>query len=391
MPKRQGLCRPRPKQVLVFLRQLLGAASQSDQTAVPQDCASKIKEGDTRMEQQQQDEQTGTLHLLELTPLFASHATPWVIKLEKELLILHADDGRIVMMLPQQDAARHLRFNRTLSGSYILSCVVVEGKAYRFNCSRANAHYLSQWLPQKPVETLREEVRRYGIAFILLGAALLLFPRLFFWGWGLTFILLGVLNVLLPYQKIHLLNALCMLSIAPIPLYFKPALGVAPGAPYDWILVASTGLGSLLIMWSIQQCALLGINHRIHAAHSCRLPATEEILPPSKAVRYILYTTLIFLLLLIGHLVGLFLQQYYTTPPARSSRLGSLHQLGNGHLRHHHRPAIPFLQILSGSPNRRQLPHCTQRTLSDGPFPYHLGKRPTLPLRTDLEWTIRGR
>ncbi len=267
------------------------------------------------MEQQQQDEQTGTLHLLELTPLFASHATPWVIKLEKELLILHADDGRIVMMLPQQDAARHLRFNRTLSGSYILSCVVVEGKAYRFNCSRANAHYLSQWLPQKPVETLREEVRRYGIAFILLGAALLLFPRLFFWGWGLTFILLGVLNVLLPYQKIHLLNALCMLSIAPIPLYFKPALGVAPGAPYDWILVASTGLGSLLIMWSIQQCALLGINHRIHAAHSCRLPATEEILPPSKAVRYILYTTLIFLLLLIGHLVGLFLQQYYTTPP----------------------------------------------------------------------------
>jgi hypothetical protein len=225
--------------------------------------------------------------VLTLHPIHGSERDAFTVSLEDDLLSLLSPDGRLVMMLPRDEAVRHVRFNYDVLRGRTVSFVVVEGlKAYTFKCPLLELEQLLNWLPQKPRAQQEEEHRRYGVSLVLLGGAMLLLHDFFFRGWASALLLLGVANVLCPRRFLYGVNAAVMSAIA-MALFFLPlALGAPPAENAETVRLLSTGLGSLLIIWSVQQLSLMGPIHRLRMArrhHDAEAPGVESV--PSRAVK----------------------------------------------------------------------------------------------------------
>ena len=249
-----------------------------------------------------------------LRPLQGSAAEPWSVALESDLLWLHAPDGRVVMMLAREDAARHLRFDWNVPRGRVVSFVVVEGlKAHRFRCGRRELGVLLDWLPQKPREAMEREVRLYGAAIVLTGVLQISLPEYFPGLWGLAFVLLGLAAMFYAKRPMYAANSLLMLAAGGVLLFSRRHVHAAAGLQVDLKQVLPTGLGSVLLMWGVQQFALLGANHRLRVA---RLRGAESLLgerSPSPAVKRVRWAVMILAALLVGQVLGLFLQRYVGT------------------------------------------------------------------------------
>lgn len=208
---------------------------------------------------------------LVLHPVHGDEKDAFTVSLEEDVLSLISPDERLVMMLPREEAARHIRFNYDLFYGRTVSFVVVEGlKAHTFRCPLLELEQLLNWLPQKPKEQREEEVRQYGISLILLGAALLLFQEFFFWPWGLGLILLGCVCVYMPRPFMYGVNAAIMFTLSLLLMFPPKPLGIDAGENLETARVLCTGLGSLLIIWCIQQFSMLGSIHRLRVARTHR-------------------------------------------------------------------------------------------------------------------------
>lgn len=250
-----------------------------------------------------QGEETPLAAIL-LRPVHGQTDEAFTVSLEDELLSLISPDGRMVMMLPREEAVRHLRFNFDIFRGRTVSFVVIEGaKAYTFKCPLLELEQLLGWLPQKPQLEREREVRRYGVALILLGTAMLLFQEFFFWPWPLLLTLAGVGCVVLPHRFMYGVNAGLMFFISMV-LFFSPRpIGLSPGENLETVRLLSTGLGSLLILWSVEQMSMMGPIHRLRMAREHHASGSIDFIDdtPSPAVRKIALGLLLLGLFFLAH------------------------------------------------------------------------------------------
>ncbi len=248
---------------------------------------------------------------LSLRPAHGRAREPWSLQLDEGILTLLTPDGRIVMMLPCEEAALHMRFDWDLLRGRTVSFWVVEGlKAHQFQCDRRQLAQLLAWLPQKDPQIVEREVRYYGVAMVLIGVAQLLFPRFYHWGWGLAFVFQGLLAVLLPRRAMFAINALLMMSGGLALLFWRLTSAPADGEMLQWTLFMRTGMGGLLLLWSVQQSALLGANHRLRVARRRRSVDDDEDWQPSPVVRKVSWMVGGLSLLLLCQVAGLFIQHW---------------------------------------------------------------------------------
>ncbi len=211
-----------------------------------------------------------------LRPLRGTHPGEWLAQLDEDIMSLTSPEGRLVLMIPREDAARLVRFQWDVMKGRTVSFVVVAGlKAYNFACPEATLRRLLAWVPTRPEEEIREEVRRYGLALVLLGAALLLFQDYFFAGWGVLFVLFGAGNIRYPWRVLYAANGAVMLILGLVFLFTATRpIGIDPEAMSEAIRVAHIGLGSLLLIWGVEQFSLLGPDYLLRRRLA---PADETV------------------------------------------------------------------------------------------------------------------
>ncbi len=244
-----------------------------------------------------------------LEPIHGGAEAAHTVSLEPDLLSLSAPDGRLVMMLPRDEAVRHMRFNIDVLRGRTVSFVVVEGlKAYTFKCPPLVLRQLLGWLPQKPRAEEEEKVRRYGVVLILIGVVLLLFPDFFFRGWALALVVTGVADVLIARPAMYAMNAATLFFMSLVLLFGGVLLGrpVAVHPPEEAlpaVRLLTTGLGSLLIVWSVQQMSLLGPVHRLRMAREQSHTVSQDVQrAPSRAVQAVALVLLLLGALFSAHL-----------------------------------------------------------------------------------------
>lgn len=249
---------------------------------------------------------------LSLRPAHGRAQRLWSLQLDESILSLLDAGGRIVMMLPREEAARHMRFDWDLLHGRTVSFWVVEGlKSHQFRCSGRELRQLLAWLPQKDSQVLESEVRYYGVAMVLIGVAFLLFPRFYPWTWGLAFVSLGLLAVCLPKRPMFALNAMLMIAGGLALLFWRAPTVSTQNEMLQWNLFMRTAMGSLLLLWSIQQSALLGPNHRLRTARRSKTAVHDEDWRPSRTIRKVSWMVGGLALVLWGQVAGLFVQQYF--------------------------------------------------------------------------------
>ena len=229
---------------------------------------------------------------LVLQPVHGDAKDAFTVSLDEDVLSLISPDERLVMMLPREEAAHHLRFNYDLLYGRTVSFVVVEGlKAHTFRCPLLELEQLLSWLPQKPREEQEREVRLYGVALVLLGTMQLLFQALIYWIWGLALVLLGLAGVWWPRRYMFGVNAAVMFAVSLVLLLSPLPLGVLLDDNLETVRLLATGLGSLLIVWSVQQASLLGPLHRLRVARAHHFEVVHAYEQgPSPSVRIIAWS-----------------------------------------------------------------------------------------------------
>jgi hypothetical protein len=254
---------------------------------------------------------------LALRPLHGPRNDRFELQLDADLLALRSPDGRLIMMLPREDAARHIRFDWDLPRGRVVSFVVEGLRAYRFRCERRDVDRIVQWLPQKPQAEMEQEVRRYGVALVLLGTVQLFFQAIFFWGWGLLFVFLGLACILYPRRGMYALNAVAMLVAGLVVLFTPHPAASSLGQEVDWINPLRIGLGSLLVVWSVQQFSLLSVNNRLLAARGRSNAVYGEDLGPSALVRKVAWGMTALAGLFLCQIGGLLMQVWVGEAPPR--------------------------------------------------------------------------
>lgn len=204
--------------------------------------------------------------LLALRPLRGTSTASWEVRLDEDALSLTSPEGRVVIMLPRGEAARHLRFGYDLFRGRYLSFVLAEGlRAHSFSCALAVLQTLLGWLPQKPEERQAREVRLNSAALVIVATAGLLLPETFGRWAAVLLVLAGTVGMLQGTRFYYGVNGLALL-VAALWLLFGNALGGASVAVESH--AATTGAGAALLLWAIQQFSLLGPRHRLSSARS---------------------------------------------------------------------------------------------------------------------------
>ena len=252
------------------------------------------------------DESAGETTALPLIPVAGGAGETWSVQLDDGLLSLLAVDGRTVMMLPLEAAARHLRFEWDLMRGRTVSFSLAEGmRGHRFRCGKDTVRTLLSWLPRKSERDQEREVRRYGAALVLFGTLQLLFPAHAFQGWGLACVLLGIVNVLYGGRAVFAFNGGAMLALGAAVLFLPLPERFAPEAAGGAQRLISTGTGAILLIWGVQQFSLLSPMQQLHVARTegytgGGTPARSRLIIAVSA------TSLLLSLLMAAHVAGIY-------------------------------------------------------------------------------------
>lgn len=217
---------------------------------------------------------------IELERIHPGDAAPWNISLGPEILTLNNADGRPIIMLFREEAARYMHFNYDLLRGTIITVSFIPGmKGYSFICDKKSLAKLFVWLPHKTPREVQQEIVRSGIGVGLMGIAQLLMTQGNSWGYGLLLLLAGVTGVLFPRQGMYYVNSAVMLlvGLADLVLY-SPAGQNAAGNRVEELLPVV--MGGLLILWLAHQISLTNPNQQLRTARAIR-DKRAEFLPSS--------------------------------------------------------------------------------------------------------------
>lgn len=214
------------------------------------------------MEVTAREEKTEKTSLLDFRPLTGDTSAIWQARLDAELLTLSNPSGASALTVHRDEAARYLKFIPDVMRGRTVSFSLGEGlKSYSFRCTRDQQSEILAWLPQKPPELAAKEIRYSGLGVALFGTLHLLLPERLFWGWGVWLVLIGLYGAAFPRPVLYLVNGLIM--------FFVGLWDVVPWIPFQNDLVA-VAVGTALILWGIQQVAMLSPNQQLRAARAFR-------------------------------------------------------------------------------------------------------------------------
>jgi len=194
----------------------------------------------------------------------------WTVSLGPEILTLHHANGRPIVMLFREEAARYINFSfDPVRGTTVTFSFIPGMKGYSFLCSKEALSKLLGWLPNKSRAEIEQEIRRSGIGVGLLGVAQALVTQGASLGWAAALLIAGFLAILFPKRQTYYLNGLVMLlvGLADLTMY-APAGSQTGGVPIMEILPVL--MGGLLIIWFAHQISLAGPNQQLRAARAIR-------------------------------------------------------------------------------------------------------------------------
>ena len=228
--------------------------------------------------------------VLQLLPLNKADKGIWTVTLEPELLTVYKPDETPVFYLHQEEAARYVKIELDIFRGRRVTFVIVEGlKSYSFRCSREQIRVLLDWLPHKDAAEEAKEIRRSALGVALFGTLHMLLPFNLFWGWGVVMLVVGGLGLAIPKggRRMHLLNGAAMIAIGLWDL-FKFFVQILRGAviaqeiPQEDLVIPIL-VGSVLVLWGIQQISMLSAKQQLRASRAIR-DAHADFLPKSSPV-----------------------------------------------------------------------------------------------------------
>jgi hypothetical protein len=247
---------------------------------------------------------------LYLQPIKGKGQEPWRATLENDVLSLFSPDGRLVMMLPREDAARHLRFAWDLFRGRTIAFIVVEGlKSHRFHCDAADQDALIEWLPTRRQTELAREVQWYGAGMVAFGALELALQDTFGGVWGLLLVLLGLVNLLDPRRRWYAANGSVLLLLSLFILFNPDRIQTGASGNLNAAHLLSTAAGILLVIGSVQQFSLLSPNNRLRAVRVRDERARHHGEQRSGVVLGTIVVLAMTAGLFLGHLAALFAAQ----------------------------------------------------------------------------------
>ncbi len=227
---------------------------------------------------------------IELQRIYPRGGAPWTIAMGPELLTLHHSDGRPIVMLFREEAARYMHFSHDpLRGTVVTVSFIPGMKGYSFLCSREALAKLLNWLPHKTREEIETEIYRSGVGVGLLGVAQLLLTQGSSWGWGIVLLLTGLLAILLPRRQIYYVNGMFMLLVGLADLVMYSPSGTH-GAGIHLAELLPVLMGGMLIIWFAHQISLASPNHQLRAARAIRDKRAEFLPSHSPIVHGVAWT-----------------------------------------------------------------------------------------------------
>lgn len=195
-------------------------------------------------------------------PMAARHALAPVLgggtcalELGPEMLTLFGEDGRTILMLPREEAARYLRFQWDLRRGRVIEFRLLGGlRAMRFTCPASVTAGLTEWLPPGASRAFSPPT----LLLLFCGIAGLLWAPLRLP--GAVIFTLAALNMMPIRQNLALLNAITCGACALAAL-FGPTLGWLSGPP-----AAAFLYGALLALTAVEQLGFIGPNRNIFEA-----------------------------------------------------------------------------------------------------------------------------
>lgn len=222
-----------------------------------------------------------------LRPVKGNRDADWSLTLDDHMLTLTAPDSRVVMMLPREDAVNHVRFLWDVLRGPVLLLEVVPGlKGYHFRNGPNLQDTLLEWLPQRSNERVAREIRAHGAFTLLFTLILFQFPHLFPTRAVAIANLAGILLVAWPLRRVVPASASALVVAGGLLLYHA-AFTAGLENVVDNARAYVTASGALLLLWGIQQVAIMSANHRLEAARSEHPDSTAFPQPLSARVWYV--------------------------------------------------------------------------------------------------------
>jgi hypothetical protein len=143
-------------------------------------------------------------------------------------------------------------------------------KNYSFRIAKGPLLKLLAWFPHKgPAERLKE-VRLASVAVCLFGVMHLVMQPFLAWQWGALLLLAGGLGLVFAARECYWSNGAALIAAGLWSLFPWSIPGIDPrDVPWEEQLVPLVA-GSILIIWGIQQFAMLSPNQALRAARAIR-------------------------------------------------------------------------------------------------------------------------
>jgi len=244
----------------------------------------------------------------------------WTVSLDAELLTLLDAGNRCVLQLHREEAARYMQFAFDLLRGRTFSLIVVEGlKRYRFGCSREQAAKLLAWLPHLSQEEVERNVRRSGLVIALLGVFHVLLPAILLWVWGPLLLAAGVYATLRPQPRTYAVNAALLFAAGLWDLLTGSPGDIRPWTAtpdHRWLAVM---VGSMFLIWAVQQAKMLGANEQLRTAREIRDRRASFLPEKSRLVWRIGFASSV-----AGPLFGMYSTLMMSTLNIRAAATGSV-------------------------------------------------------------------
>jgi hypothetical protein len=225
---------------------------------------------------------------LALSPLHDRDGTPWNLRLEPTTLTLLAPGDKSVLTLHRDEAARYMRFDFDLFRNRTITFVIVEGlKSHTFRCTKEILAKLLAWLPNKSPERIAREVRRSGLAVGLFGVLHLVLFQYLPWWWGVCLLGGGFAGLVRPQRALYAVNGALMAAAGLWNLVPRTPAGMDPRSVPPEARLIPIAVGSLLVLWGIQQIAMLGPNQQLRASRTVRDEQTRFLPDTSRLVQFL--------------------------------------------------------------------------------------------------------
>lgn len=238
-----------------------------------------------------------------LRPVRGDRTAEWKARFDGHVLSLVGPDGQVALMLPRDEASRHIRFRWDVFRGRVVEFVVLQGlKAHAFRFSPHIRDCFFAWLPQKTLAERAQEARFHGAALVLFGMLQLYLADQLFPVWGAVLQAVGLVVLLRPLRGMHGLLGVTML-LAGLAMLFSPGVFLVAEGGDSFARVLATASGSVLLLWGIQQFSLLGPSYHLRPAET-REPKRER--ERSRLVARVAMVSIAFALAYGIYAVGLF-------------------------------------------------------------------------------------